>query len=237
MAHRIFLMFFLSAFLISSKAQNCLEINSDSLIENHLQAIKELTKSKLYNSDFFIAGRLYYPKGTNDNNPYFQDNLWKEGAVIFEGDQYPVSIMKYDVEEDVVVMLKTIGTLGYPISLDRIRIKEFCIGDHCFAYLDSIKTPGYYELIYNSITSVWTKWEKEKINSKGGNAKYKLIQRFLVLKDNQYYEVKKLNEFYSIFSEKEQDLKLYKKLNKLSFIRDKSGTIVALTEQYDILTN
>jgi hypothetical protein len=237
MAHRIFLLFFLSAFLISSKAQNCHEINSDSLLEKHLKTIKELTEKKLYNPDFFIAGRLYYLKGTSDNNPYFQDNLWKEGSINFEGEQYPVSIMKYDVEEDVIVILKTIGTLGYPISLDRMRIKEFCIGDHCFTFLDSIKTPGYYELIYNKKTSVWARWEKEEVNSKGGNPKYKLIQRFIISKDDQYYEVKKLNEFYYIFSEKEQDLKHYKKSNKLSFIRDKSGTIVELTEQYDILTN
>lgn len=237
MTQRVLLISLFTTFVISIEAQYQSNINSDSLLKQHLEFIKELTESKLNNPDEYIAGKLYYPKGTSYSHPYYPDNGWKTGSVNYKGEQYPVSIMKYDVEKDVIVVLKTIGTLGYPISLDRNRIKEFCIGEHCFTFLDSIRTPGYCELIYNNKTSVWLKWIKEEVNSKGGNPKYKLIQRFVIRKDKKYYMIRKLKDYYNVFIDKEQDLKLYKKRNKLSFIKDKQGTIIKLTEQYDILTN
>lgn len=222
--------------MITIKAQNYTVPNSDSLLVQHLQLIDNLTDSFLYNPDCFVAGKLYYPRGTKDNHPYFGEFNWKPGTIVYGGIKYQIPTMKFDIEEDAPVVMKTIGTMGYPVQLDTKMIREFFIDGRYFVFLDGTKNPGYYELLYDSYTTVWAKWEKRNANPIGGSPKYSSNLRFLVLKDRIYYQVRTLNEFYDVFSDKEEELKRFKKKEKLSFRINKTGTIKTLTEHYDLLT-
>lgn len=236
MTLRFFLILSITAFLLRTEAQELSIKNSDALLSDDLKLIDELTDSFLYNRDCFIAGKLYYPKGTKDNHPYWPDNNWRPGSVKFKDAEYVISTMKYDIEKDVVVVLKTIATLGYPVQLNKIVIPEFSFNGKRFIFLDSIKKPGYYELLYKSKISAWAKWEKADTNPLGGTPKYSLTLKFIILKENQYYRAKNLKDLYKIFSDKEEELKRFKKNNKLSFTKDKTGTVGKLTEKYNMLT-
>jgi len=225
---------------VSVKAQYPSNVVADSLIDQHLQIIDSITHRYLYNPERFIVGKIYYPRGTRDNHPFFLDNYWKSGSVEYEGEKYSISMMKYDVQNDGVVMLKMTENLGYPIQLDKKAIPVFLIEGHRFVYMGNFKNPGYYEELCTSRTKVWAKWTVwEKIDA-NSNLKIPLFVSellFIIIKNNNYYEVKSLNELYKVFSDRKRDLKKFTKENKLSFRNDKPGTIKILTEEYDNLNN
>ena len=225
---------------VSAKAQYPSNLVTDNPIVQHLKIIDSITNSYLYNPERFIVGKLYYPRGTRDNHPFFHDNYWKSGFVEYEGEKYSISMMKYDVQNDAVVMLKMTGSLGYPIQLDKKTIPVFLIEGHRFVYRNDFKNPGYYEVICDSDVKVWAKWTVwEKIDA-NSNLKIPLFVSellFIILKNDDYYEVKNLNELYKVYSDRKRDLKKFTKENKLSFRNDKPGTIKILTEEYDNLNN
>jgi hypothetical protein len=240
MVRRVYLVLIFAVGLASLQAQNISDITTDRLLAQHLQIIEKLTDSCLYNPNSFVVGKLYYPRGTKDNHPFFLDNDWKSGFVEIEGKQFPISMMKYDIESDALVILKIIGNQGYPIQLDRNVIPKFSIVHHLFIYKDNAPKAGYYEELCNSNTSVWAKWTIWKKIDANSNSKIPLYisnLHFLIQKNNLYYEVKNLKEIYNIYVERKQNLKKFKRENKLSFRKDKQGTIIKLTEQYDMLNN
>lgn len=225
---------------VSVKAQYPSNIVADSLIDQHLQIIDSITHRYLYNPDRFIVGKIYYPRGTRDNHPFFLDNYWKSGSVEYEGEQYSISMMKYDVQNDGVIMLKMTENLGYPIQLDKKAIPVFLIEGHRFVYMGNFKNPGYYEELCTSHTKVWAKWTVWAKIDANSNLKIPLFVSellFIIIKNNSYYEVKNLNELYKVYSDRKRDLKKFTKENKLSFRNDKPGTIKILTEEYDNLNN
>jgi len=223
---------------VSAKAQYPSNIIADSLIDHHFQIIDSITDRYLYNPERYIVGKLYYPRGTTDNHPFFQDNNWKSGSVEFEGEQYSISLMKYDAQNDAVVMLKMTGKLGYPIQLDKKAIPVFLIEGHRFVFMGDFKNPGYYEELCTSDTKVWARWTARKKIDANPNMKIPLFISellFIIFKNNTYYEVKNLNELFKVYSDRKRDLKKFAKENKLSFRNDKPGTIKILTEEYDNL--
>ena len=210
---------------------------SDSLLNQGLQMVEDITDGYLDNPDRYIAGKLYDSRGTKDNHPFFLDHNWKSGWVEFQEEKYAIQMMKYDIEIDALIIMKTIGTLGYPIQLSDQVIRKFNIDGRQFIYLDSIKNSGYYEEVYHAQTIVWARWKKTDSNPIRGTPRYAGSVQFVILKDSIYYKAKSLKDFYEIFADHEEELKEVKRKNKLSFRNNKTGTIRLLAEYYDALKN
>ena len=240
MAKKVLLMAVFTVNLIFSQAQYPFALHPDSILDRHIQIISNLTDSFLYNPECYITGKLYLPRGNNDNHPFFLVNNWKSGSVKYKGEVFPLPMMKYDIENDVLVILKIIDNTVYPVQLNRSEIREFTLEGHHFDYIHMIRNPGYYEVLYSAKTTVWAKWTKQSkvdAHSVSGIPIYVPDLHFIIQHNNEYFKVKNLKEVHNVFSDRKQELKSYERANNLSFKKDKTGTMINMAEQYDLLNN
>lgn len=235
MKMRFLLLILILLYTARTKAQYQSDTAPDEQLNYQFQLVDSITGEFLSNPNRFIVGKLYYPRGTSDNHPFFLDNSWKPGWVYHNNEKYPVPMMKYDIEIDALIIMKTIGTLGYPIRLNDQVIRKFTIDGRHFTYLDSINNPGYYEEVYHANTKVWARWKKTDSNPIKGTPKYAGSVHFIILKEGDYYTMKSLGDFYEIFPTHMKELKAVKRDNKLSFRNNKTGTIRLLVAYYDSL--
>jgi len=238
MAKKVLLMAVFTVNLILTQAQYPFALNTDSILARHTQIISNLTDSFLYNPDSYITGKLYLPRGNNDNHPFFLVNNWKSGSVKYKGEVFPLPMMKYDIENDVLIILKIIDNTVYPVQLNRSAIREFTLEGHHFDYIDMIRNTGYYEILYSAKTTIWAKWTKRSkvdANSVSGIPIYIPDLHFIIQHNNKYVNVKNLKEIYNVFSDQKQELKSFERANSLSFKKDKTGTLIKMAEQYDLL--
>ena len=222
---------------VFTEAQSSLEEISDSLLHWHLHEIDAITNDLLNNPDRYIVGKLYIPQGTMDNHPYLNDYSWKSGWVELNNEKYAVQMMKYDIEKDALIVMETIGTLGYPIQLSSRIIRKFTIDDRQFIYLECSEKPGYYEEIFSGQITVWARWKKTNSNPIGGVPKYAGRLVFLIDNDQNYFEVKTLKDFYEAVTDRKAEIKVFKRKNKLRFRSDKLSTLRQLAEYYTMLKN
>lgn len=237
MIQKLYLPIVFGVFMISAKAQYPQDVIADSLLSEHLRIIDNSYDSITHNPNRFVTGKFYYPRGDKYNHPYFLDFNWKSGFVNNQGELFPVTMMKYDIENDVLVILEIIENLGYAVQLDTRVIKEFFIDGHHFEYIDDAKKEGYYERLYDSNTYIWSKWKKMSSNPVFGNPVYVHKTYYMVRKNNSYFEVNNLRDLMNAYSDKKQELKRFIKENKLVFRKDRAGTIKIIANQYDILNN
>jgi hypothetical protein len=222
----------------SVKSQDFEDNQKDSLINLQLNSINSLVDTLIYNSESYLIGKLYYLHGTIENNPFYPDYEWKPGYVeIGDGSRFQISMMKYDIENDAPVVLRVIDNQGYAIQLDKNRITKFNIEGHNFEYLDNAEGPGYYEIIYKSpqisVIAKRTIWKKIDALS---NLKVPLYMKDLhcfICQNNECNKVDNIKDVFRLFNEQKQDLKIFRKANKLSFRKDRINTLLKLTQQYD----
>lgn len=231
MTVRIIILFFITSIVITSNAQSENITSSDSLVEYYIRDISVKTDSLLYNPNEYLVGTIYHAQGNAENHPYFKSNNWNKGTIIYKGKEFHIPIMKYDIEQDAIITLKTINNKSYPIKLEKNGLESFSIGNHHFYTLDTLQFSGYYELVCKKNTIVWGKWTKAKLLS--GQPKYASSDKFIIVKDGQYHEIKNLKQLYNLFSGHKNELKKYKKDWYLKFNQDKVGTVKKLTEYYD----
>ena len=237
MVRKIFLTILLTASLTMIDAQNN-PVSVDSFINQQLRSIDTIIDRCVHNPDSYLIGKLYYPKGTKENHPYFSDFGWKTGKIEHDGLWYPVSLMKYDVERDALIVLKIINNQGYSVELDNRGVNNFTIEGHEFEYLNNAVRAGYYEKLFAGKTELWAKhtvWKKINVNSDLKVPLYVTGVYFVVLKQGCYTEVKSLNNLYNVFADRKTDLQKFKRMNKLSYRKDKSSTMLKIVEQYNSL--
>jgi len=240
MAKKVLFVVVFAVDTILTLAQYPPDINTDSILTRHLQIVSNLTDGYLYNPDSYISGKSHYSRGTNDNHPFFLVNYWKSGSAKYKDIVFSLPMMKYDIEYDVLVILKIIENLVYSVQLNRSIIQEFSLEGHHFDYLDKVSNAGYYEKLYSAQTTVWAKWTKRSkvdAHSVSGIPVYVPDLYFVIQYENKYYIVKNLREILNVFSDRKQELKSYNRVNNLSFRKDKTGTIIKMAEQFDLLNN
>lgn len=226
---------FLPELFAQSFAQNA----SDSILEIHYKLVDELVSTRLYNSEDYVRGKLHYPKGTKDNHPFYPDFNWRPGYLEADGVQYKAPLLKYDIENDALILLKVINNQGYPIELEKTVVQKFSIDDHTFICLSDVPTCGYYEELFNGVVSTWVKrtiWKKIDTQKDLKVHRYMINYLFVIRKEQTYFEIKNLRGLYRILDNQRQELKEFKKEYRLSFNDDPTGTVKKITEYYHMLT-
>lgn len=220
-------------------AQSSNQAESDSILKIHYNLFDSISANCLFNSEDYVRGKFHHPKGTKDNHPFFPDFNWRPGNLEADGIQYTAPLLKYDIENDALIILKVINNQGFPIELERSVIRKFRIDDHNFVYLSDVPACGYYEELFDGKVSVWAKrtiWKKIDAQTDLKVHRYMTNFYFVIRKDQTHYEIKNLRGFYRVFNDQKQRIRKYKKDNRLSFNNDPSYTVKKLTEYYHMLT-
>jgi hypothetical protein len=117
--------------------------------------------------------------------PFFQQNTWQRGRIVYDGLSYDTVQMMYDLVKDRIVILHYNGF--YRIALFSEKVKEFDFLQHHFVRLEhdslrnSAPVTGFYDQLYTGNSSVLvrrSKFIEETVRDQ--------VERKFIVKD-QYY--------------------------------------------------
>ncbi|WP_460933318.1 hypothetical protein [Spirosoma humi] len=175
-------------------------------------------------------------------HPFYRIDSLQLGTVLYNGVQYKEVQMLYDIVRDELVVQPPGG--GYRLRVRNDYVAAFTLGTHQFSRIvgDSATglPTGYYEVLSPGKTKALShrvKTVHEDISSGSYRAEYVPKDRFYVLKEGVYHEVKSKRSLLNLFPDQAKNLRKYIRANKLKFTDDQRELAVTqLTKRYEELT-
>jgi len=184
--------------------------------------------------------RDYY--STNDEHPYFGEDDWSYGKIVYDDEFYEHVPMFYDLSADNVISEHSLN--GAKLQLIAAKIKRFEMDGHTFVRLqqDELNTisEGFYDLLYDGKTKVYVRREKaleQKTEPTGITYSFAEKNRVYILKDSTYHPVKSKGSVLEVFNDQKQQVKSFMNKNKINIKADREGAIVRIAGFYDAQNN
>ncbi|GAB3954464.1 hypothetical protein GCM10028805_39950 [Spirosoma harenae] len=210
-----------------------------------VQAIRQYEKA-MYRHEHVYEGNEYI---THDHrikiHPYYLVDSLQKGTVYYNGFQYHDVPMLYDVVRDEVSIQPPEG--GYRVRLHTNKISSFAMGKSRFVQIlgDSAQgvPTGFYQLLHDGTIKVLARRIKtihEDISSGSYKADYLLQDRFYILKDGAYHQVKTKGSVLSLFPDKEKakEIRKFIRTNRLKFKNEmREDAITRIAQRYEELTH
>lgn len=224
-----------------SYAQTEKQYADHEMLQFQLLNIQSLNDSIFDQSENLINGRLYHPEGTRSNHPYFIENEWKTGKIWLFDRAYDAEMLKYDISSDNLINVFRFDSSAFPVLLNKNLIKQFEIAGHHFRYIGEIAAQvpgkfraGYYEVLYEGVTSLYLHHEKNKsLNKLTLEPEYPLKSNFYLKHDGKYYQINNKKSFLKSFNGKESEIGSYMKENDFKFSVKHYGSVVSILEYFD----
>lgn len=205
-------------------------------------------KTAIGRNSRIFTGSYYYDKnlGMIEGHPFFLNNYWNEGSIIYEGQQFDSISIRYDIYRDLL-LVRYIDKNGYavPIQLHPLKVKKFMAMGHHFLHIEGdtlsgIKT-GFFDLLYDGEKAkVLAKRRKEVSRTQNFNdlvRGYFVNDKFYIKKDQNYYEVKGKKSLLELLSDKKNEIKAFLKENRAMFKKDHERQLVESVEYYNSMVN
>lgn len=231
--------FLLIAVLINIDAQDIPISVKNHLFNEQDQNLKD-TLSKRTQIEFpFIIGYNYIPvTNSESNHPYFKENKWVRGSLLYQGVLYKVEGLKYDIEIDklIYLMYGKDNTLNC-VALDENFISEFCILNSTFRYYNGLKNDtgrklkaGYYEVVYDGKLKFLVRNEKsESMND------FSSTTDLYLLKDGTMTGIRSMAKLISQLKDKKKTIKEYVKVNSLKLNKSDYSSASRILKFYENL--
>jgi hypothetical protein len=150
--------------------------------------------------------------------------------------------MLYDIVRDELAIQPPGG--GYRLSIRNDYISAFSLNSHNFSRIvgDSAAgvLTGFYEILYSGrikALSHRVKTIHEDISSGTYQAEYLIMDRFYILKEGRYHEVRSKRSMLNLFPDQAKALRKFIRTNNLKFNNDQRENAVSrVTKYYDELT-
>jgi hypothetical protein len=235
----LFTCFLLIAILININAQN-IPFN----VKNHFFIKQEQNLTDTLNRRTqieypFIVGYNYTPvTNSESNHPYFKENKWVRGTLLYQGILYKVEGLKYDIEIDkLIYLMYGIDNSMNCVALDENFICEFCILNSTFRYYTGLKNDtgrklkaGYYEVVYDGKLKFLARNEKsETMND------FNSTTDLYLLKDGTLTGISSLAKLISQLKDKEKTIKEFVKVNSLKFNKSDYSSASGILRFYENL--
>lgn len=193
-------------------------------------------QSRLYNGVEYFG---YSPK--IEGIPYYLENTWQRGRIIYDGIVFDTVQMMYDLVKDRVVILHFNNF--FRVSLFSEKVHSFKVLGHHFVRMerDSLrKSPlvtGFYDLLYNGPSTVLSRRSKFIEETVKETLERKFVEQYsyYVFKDGNYHTVRTQKGLYSLLKEHAREIKQHLRKNKIKFRKDKENAIVQAAIHYDSL--
>lgn len=210
--------FLLIGFTCQNLHSQNISVDKNRLFDNQRNIWEDSIHKKIVVDYPFIIGRNHTPIANNDIHPYFSENKWLNGTLEFNGVTYKLTSLKYDIENDklIILLINNQENTSSSIALDENFILNFSLSNISFRYYSNLYTEsgkklkaGYYEIVYDGKLKFLVRKEKTK-----SLTEYKVSTNMFLLKDGKPISINSLGKIASILNDKTDEIK--------KFIRDNS---------------
>jgi hypothetical protein len=243
-----FITFFLSAIMpLNLLAQSNIVDHSSSVKNQALANAMNIYNDAIGDNSMILTGSYYIESNTGvDGDPFFINNFWNSGSIVYEGQRYDSIDIRYDIYSDLVI-IKYVDKLGYvrPIQLHRSKVEEFILMDHHFIRLegDSLSTvkTGFFDLLYDGEkASVLAKRRKEISRTQSLSnlvKKYYSNDIRYIRTGHNYYVVKGKKSLLEVLSDRKDEVKTFLKKNKARLRKDYERQFIEAVQYYNSIVN
>ena len=231
--------FLLLAGSLNSYAQNIPFSVRNQFFNNQKQNLKDTINRRTSIESPFIIGCYYNPvTNSESNHPYFKENKWVKGSLLYQGILYNVEHLKYDIEIDKLIYLRygKDNTMNC-VALNENFICEFCILNSTFRYYNVLKDDtgrklkaGYYEVVYDGDLKFLVRNEKsETMND------FSSSTDLFLLKDGTMTGINSMGKLIRQLKDKETKVKEFVKDNSLKLNKSDYSSASGILKFYENL--
>lgn len=172
----------------------------------------------------FVIGRLHNLITDNFNHPYFKDNKWANGSIVYKGRTYTVRGIKYDIENDkLIYLMYTHDYKMNSIALDENFISGFSIFNTTFKYYNGLKNnqgaelkDGYYEVVFDGKLKFLVHPQKtQTLDYTSSMMYYKTSVALFLLKNGKLISVNNMSKLINQLKDKKKEVKKFVRDNYL----------------------
>lgn len=193
-------------------------------------------QSRLYNGVEFFG---YSPK--IEGIPYYLENTWQRGRIVYDGIEYDTVQMMYDIVKDRIVILHFNNF--FRVSLFSDKVQRFSVLGHQFVRMErdsarrSPLVTGFYDQLYTGPTSVLARRSKFIEETVKETLERKFVEQYAyyVFKDGNYHTVRTQKGLLSLMKDHAREVKQHLRKNKIKFRKDKENAILQAAIHYDSL--
>lgn len=195
-------------------------------------------QSRLYNGIEYFG---YSPK--IEGIPYFLENTWQRGSIVYDGIAYDTVQMMYDIVKDRIVILHFNNF--FRLALFSEKVSNFTLLGHHFVRIvrdtlsNSPLVTGFYDQMYTGPTSMLVRRSKfiEETVKEVLERKFVEQYQYYVFKGGTYHTIRTKKGLFSLLKDHAREIKQHLKKKKLKFRKDKENTILQAAIHYDSLNN
>jgi len=224
---------------LNSEAQNMTLSDKNHFFEKQKQNLKDTTFKCTRTESPFIVGCNYNPvTNSESNHPYFKENKWTIGSLVYQGVFYSVNGLKYDIEIDKLIYIRYDNdNIMNCVALNENFILEFNIFNAEFRYYNDLKNntgrklkAGYYEVVYDGKLKFLVRSQKsEALNN------FSSSTDLFLLKDGKTIGISSMGKLLRQLEDKRKSIKKFVKDNSLKLNKSDYSSASTILKFYENL--
>lgn len=198
------------------------------------------------NSLIFTGGVYHDSQRGIKGHPFYMNDYWEIGTIVYEGQKYDSIEIKYDILRDLL-LVKNIDKRGFiwPIQLNSLKVEEFNVMGHHFMNIEedtlsNFKT-GFYDVLSDGDKAKVLIKRRKEINESQGFGKlekeYVLNDIWYIISSQEYYVVKRKSSILKVFADRKNEIKAFLRKNKDKFRNDHEKQLIEVVEYYNSISN
>lgn len=172
--------------------------------------------------------------------PYYESIDWHTGSVIFEDILYENVLMRYDLVKDQLVVQDKKNS-GVNIALYTPRVKSFWYAGNTFYFFEknhdgASLAEGFYKEIEKGKVILYgrfTKFIEETINGTILERKFQSINKFYIVKNGVYHEVRTKKNVLSVLKEHKSEIQSLWRSRGIIFRQQSQHAITLAVQLYN----
>lgn len=172
--------------------------------------------------------------------PYYESENWQTGSVIFENILYENVLMRYDLVKDQLVVQDKKNS-GIGIALYTPRVKAFWYPGNTFYFFEknhdstSLAEGFYKEMAKGKVVLYgrFTKFVEETINGLTLERKFQNVNKFYIVKQGAYHEIRTKNNLLSVLKEHKSEIQNLWRSNGIIFKQQPQTAITLAVQLYN----
>ncbi len=225
----------ISLFVIRAAAQ---APSVDTLAHTETAKVIDAYNKTVGDQSAFYNGQEYYPPAQAvKGSPFFLGAMSMQPSLIcYDHTWYKDVPVFYDLLNDQ--MVSAARNVLYSVRAE--RLSDVVLAGHHFIYLSALESenldPGYYDQLYAGKSEVLVKRTCSVVTRAGDRTTevfYEDRNVIYIKKGNQYVSVSSKGSALHVFKDRAKQLKQQLSANKISYGKDREGSIVKLATWYD----
>ncbi|HSH19978.1 MAG TPA: hypothetical protein VLA03_05975 [Draconibacterium sp.] len=207
----------------------------------------KLEKLSIFNTDNeIINGEMWVYQKKYEGHPFWKENVWYNGYVIYKGERFDSLALRYDIHSNDVIVFKKIMNEARVFKLNTQYLEKFALYDAAlkdtvvFHYMNINENAGkaIYAKVYDGKCKYYIQYRKNinNIISDKYTGEYLFAPTLFAKIENDFVEFGSKSEFLDLFENQKSEVKKFMRQKRIKFKKQSPENLRIVFQYYDSLT-